>query len=155
MACPAFLNAVFIRWFPMKGLQVAMVAGLNPQQGRQRNPAYGPRQFNEYGNPYFYLRLYWETGCHQCFKATQNRVDPLETIFQHQERRPGARIFSRSGTVNDVPGFFIQSRQVRLNFPKGYAQRSPDMAGSVLLWRPDVEQDRPLVLHRLLNFRYS
>jgi hypothetical protein len=57
------------------------------------------------------LRLYRQASLEKGFKAPQHRIDPLKTILQHQERRPGARVFSRSGAVGDVPGLFIQPRQ--------------------------------------------
>ncbi len=42
-------------------------------------------------------------GIYPGFKAAFYRVDFGKTCLQHQERRTGARIFSRSGTVGDIP----------------------------------------------------
>jgi hypothetical protein len=39
--------------FQSNAFAFAMVAGLNPQQGRQRNPAYWLRQFTENGESLF------------------------------------------------------------------------------------------------------
>lgn len=48
-----------------------------------------------------------EPGSNQGFKAAQYRLDFFEPIFYHDERRTGARVFSWSGTVGDVPSVFV------------------------------------------------
>ena len=98
------------------------------------------------------LRLYRQASLEKGFEASQNRVDPLKTILQHQERRPGARVFSRSGAVGDVPGLFIQRRQLAFQVLQGKVERAFDVADLILVCRPCIQQDRALVLDGIDHF---
>ena len=79
------------------------------------------------------LWLGGEASGDQGFISAENSFNPLVTIFQHDERRTGARVFSRSGTVINVPCVFIHGTKPGLNFAERQTNAAKGMTGCILV----------------------
>lgn len=73
-----------------------------------------------------------KAGSNQGFVTAQCSFNLLVTIFQHDERRTGARVFSRSGAIGDVPSFFIKAVNPGFDFSEGHTETFHCVAGFIL-----------------------
>ena len=73
-----------------------------------------------------------EAGGDQGFVTAKHSINLTITIFQHDERRTGARVFGWSGAVVDVPGVFVKRVNPGFDFNKGHTDTSHGMAGLIL-----------------------
>lgn len=94
-------------------------------------------------------------GIYPGFKAAFYRVDFGKTCLQHQERRTGARIFSRSGAVGYIPLLWVQSREISLQVGDRQADRAGRVLRRVLFSGTRVYQYRFSIPDSLIRFLNS
>lgn len=98
------------------------------------------------------LRFYRITGLVPGFKAAQDRIGPCKTGLQEKERHPGARIFSRSGTVGDVPGVGVQFADPVFELVQRDIDRTGDVSLSELRLAAGIHDHRGAILLRFIGF---
>jgi hypothetical protein len=61
----------------------------------------------------------WVTGSNPGFQPTQDGCGFINSVLKHNERRTGARVFSQSGTVGDIPPGRIKLTKTRFDIIHG------------------------------------
>ena len=92
----------------------------------------------------YVLRFYRLTGVDPGLKTAKERRDFLITVLQQEERRTGACVFIRSGTVGDDPLILVQTHTgwICFNIKQRNRQRAGNVAGLIRLVTAHIHDDR-------------
>ena len=104
-------------------------------------------------------RLHRLPGIDPGLEAAKEGCHFLITVLQKEERRTGARVFIRSGTVGDDPLVLVQLQAGWIGFDvkQGNGQGAGDMAGLIGLSVAYIQDDRFAALNGRRGFlhRYA
>lgn len=97
-----------------------------------------------YGKVNLALRLNRIPRIDPRFQPAEQRFDLCVSVVQHEERRTGARMFVRSGTVRDDPLVFAEIHAIDVNFKfiQWNGQRADYMLLAVRFRASHIHDDR-------------